>query len=204
MKKKWIKVCSVPDSERTNDIYYSEMGSSDRLATMKFLTNVFSSYKTTTRRKMKFQRDYQDLLRLLNRHGVKYCIVGSFALAFYARPRFTKDLDIFVAADPVNAAKIIEALNDFGFSSLKLQAKDFMRKGRIVQLGYEPVRVDILTSIDGCVFDAVWRTRKTGCYGDQRAYFIGLESFIKNKKASNRLQDKADLEILLRIRKKRR
>jgi hypothetical protein len=100
----------------------------------------------------------------------------------------------------VNAAKVVKALNDFGFSCLKLQARDFMHKGRIVQLGYEPVRVDILTSIDGCEFNEVWRSKKTGTYGRQRAYFIGLNSLIKNKKASDRLQDKADLEMLTRIR----
>ena len=101
---------------------------------------------------MKIEKDYEDILRLFNKHKVKYCIIGAFALAFYARPRYTKDIDILVPADRKNGGKIVKALKEIGFMSLDLQEEDFGEEGKIIQLGYEPVRIDILTSIEGCSF----------------------------------------------------
>lgn len=77
---------------------------------------------------MKTQKDYEELLELLNKHKVKYCIVGSYAVAFYSRPRYTKDIDILIEPTPENAGKILKALNEFGFGSLKLSEKDFTEK----------------------------------------------------------------------------
>ena len=153
---------------------------------------------------MKIEKDYRDLLRLFNEHKVKYCIVGAYAVAFYAKPRYTKDMDIFVASDSDNAERIVKALNEFGFRPLRLKKEDFNKKGKIIQLGYEPVRIDIITSISGCSFGKVWRNRKIAKYGKEKAYFIGLNELIKNKKASKRKQDKIDLELLIRARKKRK
>ncbi len=153
---------------------------------------------------MKVEKDYEDLLRLFNKYNVKYCIVGAFAVAFHARPRYTKDMDILVAPDLNNSKGIIKALNEFGFQCLDLSAEDFIEEGKIIQLGYEPVRIDILTSIDGCSFDRVWRNKESGKYGKQKVYFIGLGELIKNKKVSKRKQDKVDLDILLQARKLRR
>lgn len=144
----------------------------------------------------KAQKDYEELLGLLNKHKVKYCIVGAYAVAFHAIPRYTKDMDIFVESTIDNARRIIKALREFGFSSLNLTEKDFSELGKTVQLGYEPVRVDIVTSIDGCRFDTIWRRRQKGAYGKERVFFIGLKDLVKNKVASNRKQDQADVEIL--------
>lgn len=110
----------------------------------------------------KVEKDYEELLKLFNKHKVKYCIVGAFAVAFYAVPRYTKDMDILVKPDIANGKKIINALNDFGFGILELSANDFNREGRIIQLGYEPVRVDIVTSIEGSSFEQVWKNKKRG------------------------------------------
>ncbi len=151
---------------------------------------------------MRVEKDYEDLLKLFNKHKVKYCIIGAFAVAFYARPRYTKDMDILIEANIENGEKIVNALNEFGFESLGLKPEDFSQTGKIIQLGYEPVRVDILTSIPGCTFEEVWKNKKFGQYGRQRVKFIGLKELIKNKKASRRKQDKADLDILLRLKKK--
>lgn len=145
---------------------------------------------------MKIEKDFEELLKLLNKYKVKYCIVGAYALAFYAKPRYTKDIDLFVKADPENSKRILAALNEFGFKNLKALEKDLEKENQIIQLGYEPVRVDILTSIDGCNFAEVWLNKKTGSYGRTKVYFIGLKQLIKNKKKSNRNQDKADLELL--------
>jgi hypothetical protein len=145
---------------------------------------------------MMVEADYEDLLRSFNKHKVKYCIIGAFALGFYARPRFTKDLDLLVEIGEENGVKIIKALEDFGFSSLKLASKDFTKEKEVIQLGYEPVRIDLLTSIEGCTFKEVWRHKKPGKYGKTKVYFIGRDQLIKNKKALGRSQDKADLELL--------
>lgn len=150
---------------------------------------------------VKAEKDYEELLRLLNKYKVRYCIVGAFAVAFYAVPRYTKDMDIFVEPSKENAERILNVLRDFGFNTLKLSSSDFSYKGSIIQLGYEPIRVDIITSIDGCTFDEVWRNKKIGRYGKERIYFIGLNELIKNKQASKRKQDEADIEMLLAAKK---
>lgn len=148
------------------------------------------------------EKDYEELLRLFNKHKVKYCIVGAFAVAFYAVPRYTKDMDILVEPSIENGKRILNALNEFGFGVLKLSTNDFSKEDRIIQLGYEPVRVDIVTSIEGCTFDEVRRNKKIGRYGKERVYFIGLNELIKNKRASKRKQDEVDLEILLAVKKR--
>lgn len=150
---------------------------------------------------MKAEKDYEDLLRLFNKHKVKYCIVGAYAVAFYAIPRFTKDLDIFVLADEKNGKRIVNALNEFGFAGIGLKPSDVSKKGGIIQLGYEPVRIDIVTSISGCAFDEVWKNRKIGTYGREKVFFIGIKELISNKKSMRRKQDLADLEFLRQVAK---
>ena len=151
---------------------------------------------------MNAEKDYEDLLRLFNRHKVRYCIVGAYAVAFYARPRYTKDMDLLVEPSPANAERVLKALQEFGFRSLKLSGKDLTAKGRIVQLGYEPLRIDLVTSIEGVDFQQVWEHRKQGRYGSQKAFFIGLNELIRNKKKSNRRQDQADIELLRSARRR--
>ena len=153
---------------------------------------------------MKVEKDYEDLLRLFNKHKVKYCIVGAFAVAFHAKPRYTKDIDIFVSAMIENGQKIVEALEDFGFERVGLKGEDFSKPGQIIQLGYEPVRIDIVTSIDGCTFEEVWKKREQGIYGKEKVSFIGLNELIKNKKAAKRKQDEIDLDILLKAKKRKK
>lgn len=147
------------------------------------------------------EKDYEELLRLFNKHKVKYCIVGAFAVVFYAVPRYTKDMDILVEPSVRNGGRILKALGEFGFGILKLSADDLSQENKIIQLGYEPVRVDIITSIDGCTFKQVWENREKGMYGKEKVNFIGLNELIKNKRVLKRKQDKADLDILSVARK---
>lgn len=147
---------------------------------------------------MKIEKDFEELLELLNKHKVKYCIVGAYAVAFYGRPRYTKDIDIYIQPDSENSKKIVTALKAFGFKNIEKLSDDLAEENTVIQLGYEPVRIDFLTSLTGCKFSEVWANRKIGHYGKQKAYFIGLKELIKNKKKSNRNQDKADLEALKR------
>ena len=151
---------------------------------------------------MRIEKDYEELLKLLNKHKVKYCIIGSYAVAFYAKPRYTKDMDILAEPSIENGKRIVNALNEFGFKSLKLSDKNFSNKGRIIQLGYEPIRVDIMTLIQGCSFKQVWKNKVIGTYGVEKVYFIGINELIKTKKLSNRKEDKVDLDILIKARNK--
>lgn len=146
---------------------------------------------------MKTEKDYEEFLELLNKHDVRYCIIGAFALAFHARPRYTKDMDILVEATTDNAKRLLVALGEFGFGALNLTAEDFSTKGNIIQLGYEPVRIDIITSIKGLEFADIWKNRIQGPYGKQSVSYIDRQNLIQSKKLSNRAQDKADLELLL-------
>lgn len=146
---------------------------------------------------MKTEKDYEEFLKLLNKHDVQYCIVGAFALAFHVRPRYTKDMDILIEATAENAKRLLVALDEFGFESLNLTVEDFSTRGNIIQLGYEPVRIDIITSIKGLEFADIWQNRVQGPYGKQTVNYIDRHNLINSKKLSNRAQDKADLELLL-------
>lgn len=145
---------------------------------------------------MRIEKDYEELLKLLNKHKVRYCIIGAYAVAFHKKARYTKDMDILVEPTIENGKKLVKALNDFGFKSLDLSELDFAEKGNIVQLGYEPVRVDIITSITGVGFSEVWSNRTTGKYGKEDVFFIGLKELIKNKEKTGRKQDIVDLDFL--------
>lgn len=152
---------------------------------------------------MQIEKDFEEFIGLLNKHKVKYCLIGAYAFAFYAIPRFTKDMDILVESSLENGNKIIKALHDFGFKSLGLKTEDFSQKKRVVQLGQDPVRIDLLTSITGCTFAEIWKSKKRGFYGRHKVFFIGLNELIKNKKVTRRVQDKIDLAILKKIEKYR-
>jgi hypothetical protein len=145
---------------------------------------------------MEVQKDFRDLLKLLNAHKVEYLIVGAYALAFHGAPRYTGDMDIYVKPNPTNAQRIMAALNDFGFGSVELSAADFEVEDKVVQLGFPPVRVDIVTSITGVSWEKAASGRIEGMYGNVPVYYVGREQFISNKRALGRKKDLADLEAI--------
>ncbi len=153
---------------------------------------------------MRVEKDFKELLKLFNKYEVKYCIIGAFAMAFHVEPRYTKDLDILIEPSIENARRIVNALKEFGFGSLKLSAEDFCQKEKFIQLGFEPVRVDLVTSIQGLDFQQVWEHRAKGKYGNQNVFFIGLDELIKSKQIANRKQDLVDLEKLLALKTERK
>ena len=145
---------------------------------------------------MEVQKDFKELLKMFNAHNVQYLIVGGYALAYYGAPRYTGDIDILIKSDSINASLILKALNEFGFGSVGLKLNDFTNTDNIVQLGYPPVRIDIMTSISGVSWEDAYNGREEGKYGDVPVYFIGLDQYIQNKRASGRKKDLADLEAL--------
>lgn len=153
---------------------------------------------------MRVEKDFEELLKYFNKHKVRYCIVGGFAVGFHGMPRYTKDMDILVEPAVENGERIIQAIKDFGFESLGLTKEDFNNKKQIVQLGQEPGRIDVITSIPGCSFKEIWANKKSGEYGLEKVYFIGFQDLMKNKKSAARPQDRVDVEKLEAIRKKKR
>lgn len=145
---------------------------------------------------MKVEKDYLEFLRLLNKHRVKYCIIGSYAVAFYGHPRYTNDIDILIERDLANARRLLKALVEFGFGSLDLKAEEFTSPESIIQLGYEPLRIDIVTSIWGVNFKKIWAKRQKGHYGDIKVNFVSLQDLKRLKRKFGRLIDKSDLEFL--------
>lgn len=145
---------------------------------------------------MEVQQDFRELLALFNRHAVDYVIVGAYALGFHGVPRYTGDLDIFVKPEPINAEGIMRALHEFGFGSVGLTAADFEAEGKVVQLGFPPVRIDIMTSITGVSWEQARTSRVEARFGDLMVFYIGRDAFVSNKKALGRKRDLADLEAL--------
>ncbi|MHC4336018.1 MAG: nucleotidyltransferase domain-containing protein, partial [Planctomycetota bacterium] len=126
---------------------------------------------------MEVQRDFKELLALLNEHRVEYLIVGAYALAFHGAPRYTGDLDILVKADKQNAERILAALHDFGFADLDLKPADFEAPEMVIQLGVAPVRVDIITSLTGVDWEQAYSGRVRSKYGDIGVDYLGREQF---------------------------
>lgn len=145
---------------------------------------------------MIIDKDFKEFIRLLNKNDVKYLIVGGYAVALHGHPRYTKDLDIWIWVHKNNAEKLLITLKEFGFTSLGLKTDDFLSLGNVIQLGYPPNRIDLLTSVDGVDFDECYETRVQVEIEDISAYFIDLKNLKKNKRASGRHQDLADLENL--------
>lgn len=145
---------------------------------------------------MEIQKDFKELLELLNAHKVEYLVVGGYALAFHGAPRFTGDIDIFIKPESENAKRILIALGEFGFGSMNLSESDFTSPKNVIQLGVPPVRVDIMTSLTGVSWQDAQAGKVAGNYGDTLVYFISKKDFIANKMALGRKKDLADLEAL--------
>jgi len=146
-------------------------------------------------------KDFKEFVGLLNSRAVKFLIVGGHAVGLHGHPRYTGDLDIWIATHPANAKRVAEVLKDFGFGGLKFSAKDFERPGYAIQLGRPPYRIDILTSIDGVAFAHAYKSRKVVKTGGVKLPFIGLGDLLKNKRATARPQDLADVAHLERRRR---
>jgi hypothetical protein len=141
-------------------------------------------------------RLFVDLLRAFIEAEVRFLVVGAYALALHGRPRATGDLDLWVDATPENAARVIRALETFGAPLQEISAEDFSREGVTYQLGVAPGRIDLLTQLTGLTFAEAWHDRIRRPFGEVEVDFIGRTSFIRNKRATGRPTDLADIEGL--------
>jgi predicted nucleotidyltransferase len=147
--------------------------------------------------------DFRDLLAEFGRSGVRFVVVGGYAVGHHAKPRATKDLDLLVSGSPDNLVRVAEALARFGAVTTVVQAARQMGPTDIVYMGVEPVRVDILRSADGIDTEQVIARAETLALDDLAIPVIALEDLIANKRASGRARDLADVELLERVRLRR-
>ncbi len=147
---------------------------------------------------MQLDPDFREFVASFNEHDVRYLVVGGYALAAHGLPRATGDLDAWVWVNEQNAARILTALQAFGFGGLGLEASDFDHPDSVIQLGYPPYRIDILTSIDGVDFEDAWERRLSIDIDGLHLNVIGRDDLLRNKIAADRPQDRADVHRMNR------
>ena len=145
---------------------------------------------------MVLNQDFREFIESLSDNRVRYLVVGGYAVAYHGHPRYTKDIDIWVDRSSNNADFLLSALKQFGFASLGLTAEDFQEPDQVIQLGYPPNRIDLVTSLTGVSFEECYAKRVTLDIDGLKISFIDLEDLKVNKKATGRYQDLADLENL--------
>ena len=148
---------------------------------------------------MKTIPDFEDMLSLFARFDVRYLIVGGLAFIFHAKPRFTKDIDLWIDSDPENVARVNHALTEFGSPSL-IDAED---PDEILQLGNAPHRIDILRSVVELDFDVAWERRIRGRYGEAPANWIDLDSLIEIKSTIDHQRHREDARVLRMVRERK-
>ncbi len=141
-------------------------------------------------------QDFKEFVELLNKNEVEYLIVGGYAVGIHGYPRYTGDLDIWINATRQNARKMVAVLAEFGFDSFGLTEEDFTKLGNVIQMGYPPFRIDILTTIDGVRFKDCYKNKMLVLHDGVILDVIGIEDLRRNKKVSGRLKDIDDLENL--------
>jgi len=145
-----------------------------------------------------FTPDFIDFIRLLNEKNVQYMVVGGYAVGLHGYPRYTGDLDIWIQISDTNAEKMMVVLNEFGVHIPNISKQDFLRENPLagVHFGREPLRIDILNSIDGVNFNECYPNKQTMIFEGIPIYYIHFDDLKKNKLSSGRTKDKADIEEL--------
>ncbi len=141
-------------------------------------------------------RDFKEFIESLNANNVRYLVVGGYAVALHGYVRYTKDLDVWIEPKIQNANNVLNALTAFGFGSLDITADDFLEEGNILQIGYPPNRIDLITSLKALMFENCYPERVQVEIQGVLIDFIDIENLKTNKKATGRPQDLADLENL--------
>jgi hypothetical protein len=140
--------------------------------------------------------DFKEFARLLGAHHVEYMVVGGYAMMAHGHPRFTGDIDFWVRPSEQNAQALVRCLDEFGMSALGLTEQDFLKTDVVIQLGYAPMRIDLMTSISGVDFDEAYPQRLQIQMQGIVLSVIGLEAFIQNKKTVGRHKDLGDIEMI--------
>ena len=153
---------------------------------------------------MEVYPDLKEFIELLNENKAEYLIVGGYAASFHSRPRYTKDIDIWINPTKTNAKKIKKVLDKFGFEKIDILIDDLTKKDQIIQLGYAPVRIDLITGLVGLKFSEAYKNLILGTYGNiKNVKYISSDDLITNKKLSGRKQDLFDVEWIKKYSSKK-
>lgn len=145
---------------------------------------------------MAVAQDFEEFIACLTAHGVEFVIVGAYALAFHGAPRFTGALDVLIRPTIDNAARVLTALDAFGFPLSELTPAQLADSRRMIEIGVPPVQIHLMSAISGVEWSDVWAHKVEGMLGEQAAPFIGRETLIANKRAASRPKDLADVDAL--------
>jgi len=146
--------------------------------------------------KMILPTDFRDFLKLLSDQKVRFLLIGGYAVVHYGFPRYTGDIDIWVESSQVNSKKLVSCLKEFGFDIPKVTTDLFSKPGKIIRLGEEPFRIELMTKIDGVSFKSAFKNKVNVLIDGLKIPVISLKDLRKNKKASGRAKDLSDLENL--------
>jgi len=183
----------ITDDRRLFDIRFWQ--SQGDFAIFEAVTEMLNDY-LLIRGKNADESRLQKLLKIFEKHRIRYLVVGGYAVMKYSEPRFTKDLDIWIATDTENADAVYEALKEFGAPLANLTADDFTHKDYFYQMGRPPLRIDIMMSIPGVEFEEAWKNHEVIELNDLKIPFISRSDLIRAKEASGRPQDKIDIDNL--------
>jgi len=147
-----------------------------------------------------FNKHFREFLEFLEKRNVKYLLVGGYAVGIHGFPRYTGDMDVFIAIETGNAEKMVNVFADFGFGDLGLKKETFLQSEKIIEVGREPMKIQVLTGIDGVTFDQCYASRAYFQEGALRIPVIGYEELIQNKLATPRGKDKIDVEELRKVK----
>lgn len=145
---------------------------------------------------MNLEKDLREFVALLNALNVRYLVVGAYAVAYHGHPRYTADIDLFIDRSHENAERLMQVIEQFGFADLNVSVDDFLQEDQVIQLGISPNRIDLLTFLSGVSFHDAWASREYSELDGLTVPFISKEMLKRNKAASGRTQDLADLEHL--------
>lgn len=140
--------------------------------------------------------DFLDFIRLLEKNSVEYLIVGGYAVAYYGFPRYTGDMDFFVSISKKNAKRLMKTFDEFGFGDIGITKEDFLKPPFVIEIGREPIKIQVLTEIDGVDFEACFDNKEVYLYEGLPLNFIGLDDLITNKLSSSRPKDILDANEL--------
>lgn len=154
---------------------------------------------------MEVYQDLKEFIELLNENEVEYLVEGGYASSFHSRPRYTKDIDIWINPVRANAKKVKKVLIQFGFKNIEISIDDLIKKDQFIQLGYAPIRIDLITDLAGLNFPEAYKNHINGSYGKlKNVKYISSEDLIINKRLSGRKQDLLDIEWIKRYSSKKR
>ena len=153
---------------------------------------------------MVLDSNFKEFIQSLNANGVKYLVVGGFAVAYHGYPRYTKDIDFWIWASPENASRILQTIRDFGFGTLGLTEIDFLNPANIIQIGQEPNRIDLILDLEGMDFEDCFQLRQEVVFEGIPINFIDYDNLIKSKRLAGRRKDLLDVDELKKQKKKKK